>query len=155
MKNIKLLPAVFILFCSCSKDIAPEKAHLGKWKLMEIAFPLGIDSRPPGSYSFMFPTLDFSKGNVIFEFKRNGVLTISEDMMSYVDPEHGIFESDAFCKMRMGTYTYSISISLPPSWPTTTLEIGDFPFIDVRIHGSSMAWRFPSVGSFNFVKVKK
>jgi len=149
MGNIKLLLAVTLLFYSCSKSPAPRESYLGKWKLMHIALPL----KPDGNgHFFQPPILDFSKGNVVFEFKLNHILTISEDLMNYFDSEHELFYSHPLNKLGMGTYTYFIE----PNEITFSLKIENFSIgLSISQNGSRMSWRSMGAGGYDFVKVEE
>ena len=116
-----------MLICSCNKSIVEqpeeqpvelpkipqildrENPHLGRWKLMKIAYIHWIADplRPPPWH----PPVDYSESDVFFEFKADSTLVVSGDMNSsgidwYVERE--LFDIlDRFIKP--GIYKYDIS----------------------------------------------
>jgi len=84
--------AILLMFMgggSCSDDIDPQKAILGKWRLVKVTAPF----TPTGPISY-----NYSKYNIIYEFKADGTLTVSGN----------IEQIDWYGGHEIGEHTYSI-----------------------------------------------
>jgi hypothetical protein len=110
MKKILILILVASL-CSCSKNTV-SGPHIGKWKLVTGNFPKNSAFVELPS-TLIVDNIDFSNENIIFEFKNNGSVTISDNLLNYVDPdwvaayekEHGKWAES----LDKGTHTFSSS----------------------------------------------
>jgi len=150
MKNTQLLLAVMVLFCSCSKGTAPEESHLGKWKLMNIA----LAHRYNNGILFQQPILDFSKDSIVFEFKKDNILMVSEDIMSHTAlnqiAEHGV--PSFFSQFQKGTNVYSIEYR----GITLALKTENLTFdLLISNNGSKMKLGVIGAGGYHLEKVEK
>ena len=153
MKKFTLLLVAMLLFYSCSKD--EHRLHLGKWKLMSVYFnPMK-----------QIQNLDFSKVNIFFEFKRNGVLEISDDIGPHIDPNWTAKYGELYLThvIVKGTYDYFIEYDNNPNnpWGGYLIKFGEQTYNLVKFNkikdGLRMnLGRFGSGGpSLEVVKVKR
>jgi|GEM_PF-2142153 hypothetical protein len=112
MKKIVILMIMTALCCSCSKNATPEPGpHIGKWKLMTGSSLQngGIHEYPPAM--LFTDDIDFSKENIIFEFKDNGSVTISDNLLNYVDPDWvALYGWESVESLEKGTHAFSTSL---------------------------------------------
>ena len=115
-----------VVFTSCGSDKAEEISKddilQGKWKLILINSFFTIEE---GDIS-----IDYSKRNIIYEFKKYNALTISGDIDNIDYRGHAI-----------GKHSYEM-LSLPPSGPTGPCPAGLPVKIDAETHSISFGWVF-------------
>jgi hypothetical protein len=108
MKKTLVLITLIAALCSCSKDkdTAPGP-HIGKWKLMTgRSLQNGVIEYPPAM--LFTDDIDFSKEDVIFEFKDDGSVTISDNLLNYVDPDWvALYGWQSAESLEKGTHAYS------------------------------------------------
>ncbi|MFD1631210.1 hypothetical protein [Pseudopedobacter beijingensis] len=84
MKTIKLfiLPVLLLItLTGCKKDKTP--GIVGKWKLEKVKL-----SYYPSDYDF--PTeFNYSENNIIYQFRANGILKVTSDVMEYMGKKPG------------------------------------------------------------------
>jgi len=93
------------------------------------------------------PILDFSKDNIVFEFKEDGILMVSEDIMSHD-------ESSFLFQLEKGRHVYSIEKYGEVSF---SIKINDQNFSIHINNGRTTTMRIGriGVGGFHLVKVEK
>jgi len=115
MKKILILAILFSLagsFSSCKEketDITKVNEITGKWELLKIT----ISFTPEGAIS-----RDYSQNNIVYEFKADGILTVSRDINhsdTYVHEQGDHFYSiiddkeEYTLKIDNNLYWYSVS----------------------------------------------
>jgi len=110
MKKTLILITLIAALCSCSKDAAPGR-HIGKWKVLTIGIP-NTDIAVEWPNVPKMDSTDVSKENIIFEFKNDGFLTISENPLDYIDADWLTAHWNHWIEaLKTGTHAYSMSDS--------------------------------------------
>ena len=101
-------------FFSCKEDIDidPQKAIIGKWKLVKLTVPM------------MGVSYNYSNYNIVYDFKANGVLTVSGK----------IDQIDWYGGYEVGEYPYSVGNFEYGH----NLKIGNYEFWWVRISSKTL-----------------
>jgi len=140
MRKILILLTLAAALCSCSKDKDAEPGpHIGKWKLMiGSSRQNGVVVYPPAM--LFTDDIDFSKKNIIFEFKDDGSVTISDNLLNYVDPDWvaAICDNECIESLEKGTHTLSTNFDnknnndnnngVKPMRQPARLYIDSYPF---------------------------
>ena len=126
MKKALLFLTAITLFWSCDKSDEKTYAnyYAGKWKLMNIN--LTGDLRLIGSLNP--PMVDYVETNIIYEFKKGGVLTVSGeaadlDLDWYA--EHGLLDLFFKYEIESGAHSYTVSFLADNGWCAWDLKIED------------------------------
>ena len=110
MKKTLILITLIAALYSCSNDTTPEPGpHIGKWKLMTGSSLQNSFIEYPPAMLFA-DDIDFSKENIIFEFKDDGSVTISDNLLNYVDPDWvAVYGREWAEALEKGPHTFSAS----------------------------------------------
>jgi len=128
-KNLRIAAILLMMtafFHSCNKNYENEvpTLYLGTWKLMSVNL-YGISA---SGHPFTAPIVHFSDADAIYEFKKDGIMTVSEKT-AYLDldwyAEHGFLDLFLEHKIGVGLHQYSATSPWYNGWCWWSLKVGD------------------------------
>jgi hypothetical protein len=124
MKKVLLFLTTITLFCSCGKSDEKEytNRYTGKWKLMNI----NLTGELSLIGSLNPPIVDYSETDIIYEFKRGGVMTVSGEATSLdLDwyAEHGLLDLYLNYEIGTGVHSYVSTFLVDNGWCAWDLKV--------------------------------